>query len=93
MGRLKQFEIVFDSEHEVFYPGDTVRGRCVIELRDELRVKTVTVHMRGLARVDWTETQNSASHLAITSKHINSEVDYFAEKQVIYNSGISLAVL
>lgn len=87
MGKLKHFEIIFHSENDVYYPGDVVRGKVQLELRNELKIRTVKVSMRGVARVHWTEAQNSTSNLAIYTEHINSELEYFFEKKTLFDSG------
>ena len=87
MGKLKHFEIVFHSENDVYYPGEIVRGNCLLELRSELKIKTVKVSIRGIVRVHWTEAQNSTSNLAFYTEHINSENEYFFEKKTLFDSG------
>ncbi|KAH9394640.1 Arrestin domain-containing protein 3 [Tyrophagus putrescentiae] len=89
MGKLKHFEIIFHSENDVYYPGDVVRGKVQLELRNELKIRTVKVSMRGVARVHWTEAQNSTSNLAIYTEHINSELEYFFEKKTLFDSDSS----
>ena len=39
MGKLKRFQIHFDSPNGVYYPGQTVTGQVVLELKDEMKVK------------------------------------------------------
>lgn len=86
MGKLKHFEIRFNSDNDVYYPGDVVRGELAFELRNELRIRSIKVSIRGVARVHWTEAQNSTHNLAIYTEHINSEHEYLVETKTLYDS-------
>lgn len=87
MGKVKHFRIALHSENDVFYPGDVVSGKCVIELWSKLKVKAINVHMKGSAKVHWTEKDTITTNLSIFSKFVNSEIEYFFEKKTLFNSG------
>lgn len=88
MGKLKSFEIVLDSNQNVYYPGQDVSGKCVIELRSELKLKSVKIYMRGVAKVHWTESRSTGNRLGAYTEHYNAEIEYFFKKQVLCGPGI-----
>lgn len=87
MGKLKLFEIVFDANQSVFYPGQNVKGKCVIELRSELKMKSIKIYMLGVAKVHWTESRSTGNRLGAYTEHYNAEIEYFFKKQVLCGAG------
>ena len=41
MGKLKCFEIVFDSNRNVYHPGERVTGQCVVELKGDMKMRAL----------------------------------------------------
>ncbi|KAH8042518.1 hypothetical protein HPB51_023846 [Rhipicephalus microplus] len=77
MGKLKAFDIVLDGYRSVYHPGQAVRGKCVLELKGDMRLKAVRVFMRGLAKVHWTESRSTGNRLGAYTEHYNAEMEYF----------------
>ncbi|KAI1296545.1 Arrestin domain-containing protein 3 [Halotydeus destructor] len=86
MGRLKSFEIVLNNNKNVYYPNDEVRGKCVLELRGELKLNEIRIFMRGLAKVHWSESKSTGNRLGAYTEHYNAEIEYFFKKQVLCGS-------
>ncbi|XP_022252035.1 arrestin domain-containing protein 3-like [Limulus polyphemus] len=84
MGKLKAFEIVFDGNKTVFYPGQQVSGKCVVDLRGDMKMKSLCVFMRGVAKVHWTESRSTGNRLGAYTEHYNAEIEYFFMKQVLF---------
>lgn len=86
MGKLKSFDIIFDSNQKVFYTGQIVKGKCVIELKSEIKCKSIKIHMKGIAKVHWSESSSSGNRMGST-KDYRAENLYFTLKKVLYGNG------
>uniref|UniRef100_A0A8B9HTK0 Arrestin domain-containing protein 3 n=1 Tax=Astyanax mexicanus TaxID=7994 RepID=A0A8B9HTK0_ASTMX len=79
LGKVKNFSVSFDCPTDctvpVFASGDCVSGRVIIEVTGEIRVKSLNIHARGLAKVRWTESRNAGSNTAYT-QNFTEEVEY-----------------
>lgn len=96
MGKLRVFEIVFDNSKSVYYPSDFVNGKCVVDLRGEMRMKSIRMLMRGVAKVHWSEPRSTGNRLGAYTEHYNAEIEYFLKRQVLFgseSSGMSWEVL
>lgn len=86
MGKLKTFDIALDGYRSVYHPGQAVRGKCVLELKGDMRLKAVRVFMRGLAKVHWTESRSTGNRLGAYTEHYNAELEYFFQGQTLFGS-------
>ncbi|GIY58231.1 arrestin domain-containing protein 3 [Caerostris extrusa] len=50
MGKLRVFEIVFDNGKSVYNPSELVNGKCIVDLRGDMKMKTLRILMRGVAK-------------------------------------------
>lgn len=91
MGKLKAFEIVFANNKSVYFPGDGVTGKCILDLKGELKLKEIKMFMRGVAKVHWTESRSTGNRLGAYTEHYNAEIEYFFKKQVLCGSGNCIA--
>ncbi|XP_042144827.1 arrestin domain-containing protein 3 [Ixodes scapularis] len=86
MGKLKAFDITLDGCRSVYHPGQAVRGKCVLDLKGDMRLKALRVFMRGLAKVHWTESRSTGSRLGAYTEHYNAEIEYFFQGQTLFGS-------
>lgn len=79
LGKVKALAIYFDSLNEnnlpVFSGGDLVSGRVVVEVTGDVRVKSLDINARGVAKVRWTESRNAGANTAYTQNY-TEEVEY-----------------
>ncbi|CAG05380.1 unnamed protein product [Tetraodon nigroviridis] len=79
LGKVRALAIYFDSLNEnnlpVFSGGDMVSGRVVVEVTGDVRVKSLDVHARGVAKVRWTESRNAGANTTYTQNY-TEEVEY-----------------
>ncbi|KAG1669170.1 Arrestin domain-containing protein 3 [Nymphon striatum] len=83
MGRLKSFEITFDNNRTVFLPGQHVRGKCVVNLKGSVKIRAITIVMKGVAKVHWSEPRSFSSGLGRHTEHYNAEIEYFSKRLVL----------
>lgn len=89
MGKLKKFEIQLDSENNVYYPGNVIKGKCVLEIvRADVRIRTIRVDIRGSSKVHLRETRHATGNLAFHTENINSELVYFFKRKILFDSEI-----
>lgn len=83
MSPIKDFKLVYvaPNKENVFSGGDTVAGKVTFTLKEETKVKGVTVKVKGDARVHWTDGtgDRKRSH----SDHRR----YFKDKVVLVEEG------
>ncbi|XP_071794422.1 arrestin domain-containing protein 3-like [Asterias amurensis] len=82
MGRLKNMQIVFDSNKTVFSSGDVIRGKVFLQVdrSDHVGLKTVQkmwMRFRGKAKTDWSTDDHT---------HTLTEM-YFDETVIIFKPG------
>lgn len=86
LGKVKNFFVSYDclndSNVPVFASGDFVSGRLIIEVTGEIRVKSLNIHAKGLAKVRWTESRNAGSNTAYT-QNFTDEVEYLNHRDVL----------
>lgn len=89
MGKLKCFEIYLDSNKSVYHPGERVTGQVIVELKGDMKMRSLRVFMRGVAKVHWTESRSTGSRLGSYTEHYNAEVEYFFKRQVLFGGEVS----
>ncbi|XP_077989028.1 arrestin domain-containing protein 3-like [Glandiceps talaboti] len=82
MGKLKNYDIVFDWNREVYNIGDIVAGHVAIELSDSLQCRGVRVRFRGMGRVHWTESEGSGDNRKTV--HYSAESVFFDETVTVW---------
>ena len=87
MGKLKGFEIVLNENKAVFHPGGKIVGKVIVELKGDMKMRSLRIFMRGVAKVHWTESRSTGSRLGSYTEHFNAEVEYFFKRQVLFGGG------
>ncbi|XP_060890233.1 arrestin domain-containing protein 3-like isoform X2 [Labrus mixtus] len=79
LGKVRALAVYFDSLNEnnlpAFSGGDLVSGRVVVDVTGDVRVKSLDVTARGVAKVRWTESRNAGANTAYTQNY-TEEVEY-----------------
>nr|XP_019937156.1 PREDICTED: arrestin domain-containing protein 3-like isoform X1 [Paralichthys olivaceus] len=79
LGKVRALAIYFDSLNEnnlpAFSGGELVSGRVVVEVTGDVRVKSLDITARGVAKVRWTESRNAGANTAYTQNY-TEEVEY-----------------
>ncbi|VDI51695.1 Hypothetical predicted protein, partial [Mytilus galloprovincialis] len=89
MGKLKCFEIILAGNKSVFHPGEKVCGKVVVDLKGDMKMRSLRIFMRGVAKVHWTESRSTGSRLGSYTEHYNAEVEYFFKRQVLFGGEVS----
>ncbi|KAK3775100.1 hypothetical protein RRG08_048310 [Elysia crispata] len=61
MGKLNSFSISFSNQHGVFYAGTVLEGYVTVDLKDAMDMRGIQLKFEGIARVSWTETEETGS--------------------------------
>ena len=80
MGGLKDFLIQFDKPVRVYFPGEVVTGKLLINLTEQKSFKKIKVELVGKGEVLWTETrtvnnQTQTDHFTSHEEYVEHEVD------------------
>ncbi|XP_068430374.1 arrestin domain-containing protein 3-like [Clinocottus analis] len=79
MGKVRALAIFFDSLNQnnlpAFSGGDPVSGRVVVEVTGDVRVRSLDMTARGVAKVRWTESRNAGANTAYTQNY-TEELEY-----------------
>ena len=76
--KVHLFEIVLEKGgggRPVFVPGEEVKGRVVIRCSGGLKLRSLSVTMKGAGRVHWTE------YRARNNERYSAEIEYFKKKR------------
>ena len=76
----------------VFHPGEQVQGNVIVELRGDMKMRSLRIFMKGVAKVHWTESRSTGSRLGSYTEHYNAEVEYFFKRQVLFGGGRPIVV-
>lgn len=86
LGKVKTVAVCFDCLNEsnlpVFSGGDSVSGRVIVDVTGEVRVKTLSINARGVAKVRWTESRNAGANTAYTQNY-TEEVEYLNHYDIL----------
>ena len=82
MGNIKNFEILLVGGKIVYFPGDVVRGTCVMDLSKDIKLNFLRITMKGRAKVHWTEQDSDGN-----TTHYGSRIDYFNYIQTLFGNG------
>ena len=79
LSKVHLFEIVLEKGggggKPVYVPGEEVKGRVVIRCSGGLKLRSLSVTMKGAGRVHWTE------YRARNNERYSAEVEYFKKKR------------
>lgn len=79
LGKVRGLAIYFDNLNEsnmpVFSGGDSVSGRVVVDVTGDVRVRSLNINARGVAKVRWTESRNAGANTAYAQNY-TEEVEY-----------------
>ncbi|KAM6902298.1 arrestin domain-containing protein 3b [Xenentodon cancila] len=86
LGKVRTLAVYFDTLNEsnlpVFSGGDLVSGRVVVEVSGDVRVRSLDVTARGVAKVRWTESRNAGANTAYTQNY-TEEVEYLQHRDTL----------
>ena len=85
MGKLRCFEIILSDDKTVFHPGELVLGKVIVELKEDTKMRSLSIFMRGVAKVHWTEYRSSSS--GSETKFYKDEYEYFFKQQDLFGGG------
>eukprot|EP00095_Tigriopus_kingsejongensis_P010281 maker-scaffold474_size162001-snap-gene-0.27 protein:Tk10281 transcript:maker-scaffold474_size162001-snap-gene-0.27-mRNA-1 annotation:"arrestin domain-containing protein 3-like" len=89
-GKIQVMKIILDKEIKpVFEPGQEVTGKLLLEVIGTLRFRSLSVSMRGMAKVHWTESKATGNRLGAYTEQYNAEIEYFNRKRYIIGGGPS----
>ncbi|XP_030620594.1 arrestin domain-containing protein 3-like [Chanos chanos] len=82
-GTVKDFSLRYDpiNEANTFSSGDYIRGRVILEVTKEIKVKTLVVKIKGEADVHWTESRDDHDD------SYSAKERYFKSKQYFIHDG------
>ncbi|XP_019740977.1 arrestin domain-containing protein 3-like [Hippocampus comes] len=86
LGKVRALAVCFDTLNEsnlpVFSGGELVSGRVVVEVAGDVRVRSLDVTARGVAKVRWTESRNAGANTAYTQNY-TEEVEYLHHRDTL----------
>lgn len=85
--KVQVLEVVLDKDTEpVFEPGQEVTGKVVLVCSGTMGFRSLSVSMRGSARVRWTESTGGSALMGTSWEQFNAEIEYFNKKRFLVNS-------
>ncbi|KAE9555499.1 hypothetical protein FO519_001267 [Halicephalobus sp. NKZ332] len=74
MVKLDRFEIILSNPEEVYFAGQEITGKVIIETSEEKKVNEILLELKGRARTYWTK------HSGKSRIHCSDSVPYFCEQ-------------
>eukprot|EP00105_Crassostrea_gigas_P028657 XP_011450385.1 PREDICTED: arrestin domain-containing protein 17 [Crassostrea gigas] len=93
MGKLKSFYVELENPNGVYYAGQIMNGRLVVELIEEMHMKEIRLIFKGGAEVYWTETYTSATEGGDTRDNTETfaaSETYFNQSVPVYGRGLGM---
>uniref|UniRef100_A0A914XTQ6 Arrestin C-terminal-like domain-containing protein n=1 Tax=Plectus sambesii TaxID=2011161 RepID=A0A914XTQ6_9BILA len=78
MGKIKRFEVVYSNDSGVFYAGQPIAGKIILELKEPLKAKGVKIRCQGELYVSFTDPSTKKRH---TERH-----SYFDHTDTIFTA-------
>lgn len=86
LGKVRTLAVFFDAltdgDLPVFSGGDLVSGRVLVDVTGDVRVRSLDVTARGVAKVRWTESRNAGANTAYTQNY-TEEVEYLRHRDTL----------
>ncbi|XP_061603561.1 arrestin domain-containing protein 3-like isoform X1 [Phyllopteryx taeniolatus] len=86
LGKVRALAVCFDtlneSELPVFSGGELVSGRVLVEVAGDVRVRSLDVTARGVAKVRWTESRNAGANTAYAQNY-TEELEYLHHRDTL----------
>ncbi|XP_053735041.1 arrestin domain-containing protein 3-like [Synchiropus splendidus] len=86
LGKVRALAVHFDSLNPsnlpVFSGGELVSGRVLVQVTGDVRVRSLEVTARGVAKVRWTESRNAGANTAYTQNY-TEEVEYLRHRDTL----------
>ncbi|XP_061783190.1 arrestin domain-containing protein 3-like [Nerophis lumbriciformis] len=86
LGKVRALAVCFDTLNEsnlpVFSGGEMVSGRVLVDVTGDVRVRSLDVTARGVAKVRWTESRNAGANTAYTQNY-TEEVEYLQHRDCL----------
>ena len=80
--KIHSLEIILDKGSKpVFEPGQEVTGRLVVRCGGAVKFRSLSVCLRGVARVHWSEPRAPRTRLGSYTEQYNAEMEYINEKR------------
>ncbi|XP_056022796.1 arrestin domain-containing protein 17-like isoform X2 [Ostrea edulis] len=92
MGKLRAFYIELENPQGVFFAGQIVNGRLVVELDAEMKMREIRLTFKGLAYVHWTEshTTGTGSNRRTETRHYSATENYFNQCVPVFGRGMGM---
>lgn len=74
MVKLDRFEIILSNPEEVYFAGQEITGKVIIETSEDKKVNEILLELKGRARTYWTK------HSGKSRIHCSESVPYFCEQ-------------
>ncbi|XP_065942642.1 arrestin domain-containing protein 17 isoform X5 [Magallana gigas] len=90
MGKLRSFYVELLDPQQVYFAGQTINGRLVVELDAEMKMREIRLKFKGLAYVHWTEQQtiSTGKTTITTTRHYSATENYFEKTVPVYGKGL-----
>ncbi|XP_062579348.1 arrestin domain-containing protein 3-like [Saccostrea cucullata] len=92
MGKLKAFFIELENSDGVFSPGQTINGKLVIELNEEMKMREIRWTIKGLAYVHWSEskTTGTGGNSRTETVYYTATENYFDYTEPVFGRGVEM---
>ncbi|VDO90973.1 unnamed protein product [Heligmosomoides polygyrus] len=74
MGKLDRFDIILNNPEDVYFAGQEISGKVIIEISEPKKVNEILLELKGRARTYWTK------HSGKSRKHVSHSEPYFLEQ-------------
>ena len=93
---LNNFNIQFEKPLKIFFSGEELRGRVLIELSSQKNFRHIKLEIVGRGEVHWTETRkvtrrdsNGNSRTETITDHYRGSEKYFHQEFIIQQADIA----
>nr|XP_022329069.1 arrestin domain-containing protein 3-like [Crassostrea virginica] len=86
MGKLRCFQIDLDNPQALYWSGQTVSGRALVDLESEMKMREIRLEFLGKSRVHWTEQHGSGKHRH--TRHYSANELYFNNVVTVFGKGL-----
>eukprot|EP00058_Branchiostoma_floridae_P017641 XP_002603130.1 hypothetical protein BRAFLDRAFT_63236 [Branchiostoma floridae] len=86
MGKLQEFSIYFTNNSDVFMPGQWITGEVIVDLSDEMKMRSITLEFQGKGQVGWKETERvgEGEDAHEEEEHYKADETYFKQEITVF---------
>ena len=84
VGKIRDFEVIFDKINAIYYPGETLIGKIYFRIRERIKLSSIKFRINGYARCNWTERDDTPQATGVGNYAFTNSEQYLDYEKIIF---------